>query len=58
MEEQIRKIREARALLASALEQCDLPQIQAMLRNADMELHWALWNLGEPVSLRPEIGIR
>jgi hypothetical protein len=58
MEEQIRKIREARALLAAALEGCNVPQIEAMLRNADMELHWALWNLGEPVSLRPEIGIR
>ena len=55
MEEQIRKIREARALLATALEGCNVPQIEAMLRNADMELHWALWNLGEPVSLRPEL---
>jgi hypothetical protein len=58
MEERIRQITEARALLAAALKECDLPQIEAMLRNADMELHWALWNLGEPVSLRPEIGIR
>ena len=58
MQERIRKIREARALLAAALEDCDLPQIEAMLRNADMELHWALWNLGEPVALRPEIEIR
>jgi hypothetical protein len=24
------------------------------LRNADMELHWALWNLGVVVPLRPE----
>ena len=24
-------------------------------RSADMELHWALWNLGEPVSLRAEM---
>jgi len=58
MEERIRKIKEARALLAAALKDCDLPQIEAMLRNADMELHWALWNLGEPVPLRPEIEIR
>ena len=58
MEEQIRRIREARALIAAARARCDLPQIEAMLRNADMELHWALWNLGEPVSLRPEIEIR
>jgi len=26
-----------------------------MLRNADMELHWALWNLGVVVSHRPEL---
>jgi hypothetical protein len=58
MEEQIRRIREARELIAAALARCELPQIEAMLRNADMELHWALWNLGEPVSLRPEIEIR
>jgi hypothetical protein len=58
MEERIRRIEQARALIASALEGCDLPQIEAMLRNADMELHWALWNLGQPVALRPEIEIR
>jgi len=58
MEERIRKIREARALLAAAIQGCELPQIEAMLRNADMELHWALWNLGEQVSLRPEIELR
>ena len=58
MEERISKIRQARALLAAALQDCELPQIAAMLRNADMELHWALWNLGEPVALRPEIEIR
>jgi hypothetical protein len=58
MEERISKIKQARALLASALNGCELPQIEAMLRNADMELHWALWNLGEPVALRPEIEIR
>ncbi|HVL34310.1 MAG TPA: hypothetical protein VM489_01430 [Burkholderiales bacterium] len=58
MHERIRKIREARALIAEAMQGCDLPQIEAMLRNADMELHWALWNLGEPVPLRPEMEIR
>jgi len=58
MEERIRKIREARALLAAAIQGCELPQIEAMLRNADMELHWALWNLGEQVSLRPEIELK
>jgi hypothetical protein len=57
MEERIRRIKEARALLAAALAGCELPQIEAMLRNADLELHWALWNLGEPVSLHPALAI-
>ena len=55
IERRIAKIKEARALVAAASVDCDLPQIEAMLRNADMELHWALWNLGETVSLRPEL---
>jgi len=55
MEERIRKIRQARAAIAEAVAGCDIPQIGAMLRSADMELHWALWNLGEAVSLRPEL---
>jgi hypothetical protein len=55
MEECIAKIRQARALLAGAMAGCDTPQIEAMLKNADLELHWALWNLGEPVSLHPEL---
>ena len=50
----ISTIEEARALLHKAMAECDIPQIEAMLRNADMELHWALWNLGVPVTLRPE----
>ncbi len=55
MEERIKKIQQARAAIAEAMAGCDIPQIEAMLRNADMELHWALWNLGEPVGLRPEL---
>lgn len=55
MQEQITRIRQARENIAAAMQGCDIPQIEAMLRNADMELHWALWNLGEPVALRPEI---
>lgn len=47
------KIEQARELIEQALSGCDLPQIGAMLRNADTELHWALWNLGVPVPLRP-----
>lgn len=55
MEKEIRRIEEARAALKDALATCSIPQIRAMLQNADMELHWALWNLGVPVALRPEI---
>ena len=29
--------------------------IETLLGEADMVLHWALWNLGEPVELRPEL---
>lgn len=49
------RISEARALIKGLLRGCESPQIETMLRNADMELHWALWNLGAEVSLRPEL---
>lgn len=55
LQQRIDTIHRARALIAEAMAGGDLPQIDAMLRNADMELHWALWNLGEPVALRPEL---
>ena len=55
IEERIARIEQARALIAQAAAACELPQIGAMLRNADMELHWALWNLGATVALRPEL---
>ena len=53
--QQIARIREARALLMAAMAGCDSPQIETILKSADAELHWALWNLGEPVPLRPEL---
>ena len=49
------RVRQARELLAAAIHGCESPQIETMLRSADMELHLALWNLGETVSLRPEL---
>lgn len=54
-EDRVSSIRQARELIISAIAGCDSPQIEAMLRNADMELHLALWNLGEAVSLRPDL---
>jgi hypothetical protein len=53
--DRIARIRQARELIISAMSGCDSPQIETMLRSADMELHLALWNLGEAVSLRPEL---
>jgi len=50
----VERISVIRGALKALLADCDVPQIEAMLRNADMELHWALWNLGVPVPLRPE----
>jgi hypothetical protein len=50
----IARISEARANIAGLLKDCDTPQIEAILRSADMELHWALWNLGVATPLRPE----
>jgi hypothetical protein len=57
-QEQVKLIRQARELVVQALAGSEIPQIEAMLRNADMELHWALWNLGEQVALRPELEYR
>ena len=54
-EKMIDKLRQARALVDEVVEGAEIPQIQSILRHADMNLHWALWNLGEEVSLRPEI---
>ncbi len=54
VDQNISTIEQARVLIRRALAECELPQIEAMLRSADMELHWALWNLGVPLSHRPE----
>lgn len=55
MDERIARVKEARTLIQAALTGCDTPQIEMMLRNADLELHLVLWNLGEAVPLRPEL---
>ena len=54
-EDRVANIRQARELIVAAINGCESPQIETMLRSADMELHLALWNLGETVSLRPEL---
>jgi len=53
-ESYIARISEVRAQVKGLIEDCESPQIETMLRKADMELHWALWNLGVAVPLRPE----
>lgn len=53
-EDLVARIRQARELIGPAIAGSDSPQIESMLRNADMELYLALWHLGEAISLRPE----
>lgn len=53
--DRIATLRQARGLLAQVIKDCELPQIEAIVRSADMELYWALWNLGEFENLRPEM---
>lgn len=54
-EEMIARLDRARALVREVYEGTDIPQIQLTMRHADQNLHWALWNLGEVVSLRPDL---
>ena len=51
----IEKLKAARAILGEIYDGTDIPQIQSMMRHADMNLHWALWNLGEVETLRPDL---
>ena len=54
-EERIEKIRSARSLIGEALDECGVPMIEGALAEADLNLHWVLWNMGEPVDLHPEL---
>jgi hypothetical protein len=51
----IERLRRARQLVHEIYTGTDLPQIQATLRHADQNLHWALWNLGAVDELRPDL---
>ena len=53
--EMIERLRRARRLVHEIHEGTDIPQIQSILRHADQNLHWALWNLGEVDELRPDL---
>ena len=52
---QIQQLHQIRAQLAPLLAGPCEPQIEAILKSADMELHWALWNLGEVLEHRPDM---
>ena len=54
-EQMLQRIAQARALLGEVIEGTDLPMIERTVKLADMNLHWAQWNLGEPVALMPEM---
>jgi len=51
----IANLRRARALARAVYDATDLPQLQLILRHADQNLHWALWNLGQIDELRPDL---
>ncbi|HEY7610683.1 MAG TPA: hypothetical protein VIF14_15755 [Alphaproteobacteria bacterium] len=51
----IANIRRARALAREVYDATELPQLQLILRHADQNLHWALWNLGQIDELRPDL---
>lgn len=51
----LERIAQARSLLREVIEATDLPMIERTLKLADMNLHWAEWNLGVPTSLMPEL---
>lgn len=54
-DEMIDRLKAARELVAEVYDGTDLPQIQSTIRQADMNLHWALWNLGAVESLRHDM---
>jgi len=58
VEERIETLKQARLLVDAARRDAGSPMIETALQEADMNLHWALWNLGEPVELRPELEAR
>jgi hypothetical protein len=51
---QIDQLKTARDLIRKAARDLPVPMLESALAEADMNLHWALWNLGEQVELVPE----
>ena len=55
IDQRVDKLKQARKLVAEAGAGCGIPQLESMLREVDMNLHWALWNLGEVGDLTPDL---
>lgn len=53
-EEVLDRIAQARALLKKVIAGTESPMIERSVKIADMNLHWAQWNLGVPTSLMPD----
>ena len=49
------KIVAARSLIKEDLKECDVPMVEGALDEADLNLHWVLWNLGVDVGLHPKL---
>lgn len=58
LRQEIDNLRQARRLVVEAMTTIGIPQLESVLREVDMNLHWALWNLGEVEDLRPELEAR
>jgi hypothetical protein len=58
IDQRVDKLKQARKLVAEAVAGCGIPQLESMLREVDMNLHWALWNLGEVGDLTPDLEIQ
>ncbi len=54
-DQMIEKLKAARALVDEVCQGTDIPQIQSTVQQADMNLHWALWNLGDVEALRHDM---
>lgn len=55
IERQSEKLKQARALITEVAQETDIPQLQAALYQVSMNLHCAVWNLGEFESLMPDM---
>lgn len=58
IDQRVEKLKQARKLVAEAVAGCGIPQLESTLREVDMNLHWALWNLGEVADLAPDLEVR